>query len=292
MKNVRLVGMLLPALLFGCGSSDSGSAAPGAGAGGAAAGATGTGGSNNGGGGSGGKSSGGSSGTAGGSAGSSGTAGGSGGNSGTAGGSGGATSGGNGGTGGSSTGGGGSGGANGWPTNVPDPLKVPVASDVVVLKAHGVGVQIYTCTDTSMGAGGAGGAGGGGSAGAGGGSAGAGGGTPYQWVFKAPKADLFDDAMVKLGIHYAGPTWESTDGSTVVGMLSAKVASPTPGNIPWLLLTAKSNTGMGVLTKVTFIQRLDTKGGVAPADGCDATHVGMESQINYEASYYFYAPGP
>jgi hypothetical protein len=187
------------------------------------------------------------------------------------------------GAGGSAAGEGGAAGAGGMPLpgNVPDALKVPDAADVVILKAHGVGVQIYTCTDTA----GSGGAGGGGGAGGAGGA-------EFQWVFKEPKADLFDEAQAKIGIHYVGPTWESTDGSKVVGMVLAKASAPSASDIAWLLLQAKSTSGTGVLSKVAYIQRLDTQGGVAPADGCDAAAVGQTTEINYEANYYFYAPGP
>jgi hypothetical protein len=111
-------------------------------------------------------------------------------------------------------------------------------------------------------------------------------------VFKEPKADLFDDQQQKIGIHYVGPTWESTDGSKVVGMVLAKASAPTAGNIPWLLLQAKSTSGAGVLASVAYIQRLDTQGGVSPASGCDGSAVGQTTEINYEANYYFYAAAP
>lgn len=87
------------------------------------------------------------------------------------------------------------------------------------------------------------------------------------------------------GKHYAGPTWESKDGSTVVG---AKVAAFTaePTVIPELLLQAVSHTGDGRMSEVTYIQRLDTVAGLAPATGCDATTVGASARVDYTATYY------
>jgi hypothetical protein len=91
--------------------------------------------------------------------------------------------------------------------------------------------------------------------------------------------------------HYAGPTWEALDGSTVVG---ARVAaySADPTAIPWLLLSAASHAGQGKMSKVSFIQRLNTTAGLAPTTGCDADHVGAQSAIDYTATYYFYEPKP
>jgi hypothetical protein len=292
MNKLSLLTIMLPLLLCACGSSDAdappvengGAGAAGEGGSGAAgqAGAAGALAGGNGGS---------SSGSAGASAGSGGTTAGSGGE--TAGGAG--ASSGEGGASGSGGGGAGAGGGLEPPAGLPDALKVPDSSSVVTLKARGVGVQVYTCTSVSAGAAGAAGAAGGaGAAGAAGARGGAGGGgeSQFQWVFKEPKADLVDDSMTKIGIHYAGPTWEANDGSKVVGSVLAKAASPTPGNVPWLLLEVKSTSGTGVLSGVAFIQRVETTGGVAPADGCDEPHVGTLAEIDYQADYYFYAPAP
>ena len=87
----------------------------------------------------------------------------------------------------------------------------------------------------------------------------------FSWVFKAPEAVLYDADGNMVGIHYAGPTWETESGSKVVGK---KIASaPVAGTIPWLLLQAVSAEGPGVLANTTYIQRVKTTGGTAPADG-------------------------
>ena len=60
------------------------------------------------------------------------------------------------------------------------------------------------------------------------------------------------------------------------------------GNIPWLLLSATSNGADGKMGGVTSVQRVATKGGVEPKDGCDASKVGQEARVPYSADYYFY----
>ena len=70
--------------------------------------------------------------------------------------------------------------------------------------------------------------------------------------------------------------------------MKAKVPSPDPTAIPWLLLSAVSTGGPGKLADVTSIQRLNTSGGVAPATGCDAGHVGTNARVPYSADYLFY----
>jgi len=138
---------------------------------------------------------------------------------------------------------------------VPPNLAVP-PGNVLLLKTSARGVQIYGCK-------------------------------PEGWVLKAPEADLFDDKGAKIGHHSGGPTWEVADGSAVVGEVKEK--APAAGTIPWLLLAKKSTRGEGMLSRVTFIQRLDTQGGKAPADGCDTNHQGAELRVEYSASYSFYA---
>jgi hypothetical protein len=115
--------------------------------------------------------------------------------------------------------------------------------------------------------------------------------TRFDWEFVAPRADLFDDQANKLGKHYAGPTWEANDGSKVVGEVLAKDNGPDPTAIPWLLLRAKEHAGMGIFSKIASVQRLNTKGGKAPASGCTQAKVGTEVRIPYTADYYFYGAG-
>jgi hypothetical protein len=122
---------------------------------------------------------------------------------------------------------------------VPENLRPP-ATEVLSLETRAVGVQIYECTASKDVP------------------------TRFEWVFKAPEADLFDGAGNKIGKHYAGPTWESNDGSKVVGEVKAQDPSPDTGAIPWLLLRAKINFGAGAFNQITSIQRVHTVGGKAP----------------------------
>jgi hypothetical protein len=106
-----------------------------------------------------------------------------------------------------------------------------------------------------------------------------------SWVFVGPEAWLFDQDGDVVGIHYAGPTWESASGSKVVGAVIAR-ATPDPGSIPWLLLGAVSSEGPGIFHRVTYIQRVNTVGGKAPAEPGDFP--GEVARVPYTADYYFY----
>lgn len=107
-----------------------------------------------------------------------------------------------------------------------------------------------------------------------------------KWVFVAPEADLFDGAGKKIGKHYAGPHWEAADGSRIVGAVKERADAPAAGAIPWLLLSAKSVGPEGAFSKVTSIQRVATKGGVAPAGDC--SQAGAKARVPYTAEYYFF----
>ena len=105
------------------------------------------------------------------------------------------------------------------------------------------------------------------------------------WTFVAPEADLYDWDGDKVGTHYAGPTWESADGSKVVGAVLERWIADSDA-IPWLLLNAVSSEGSGVFRGVTYIQRLFTVGGLAPTEPGDV--VGEEVRVPYSAWYIFY----
>jgi hypothetical protein len=150
------------------------------------------------------------------------------------------------------------------PTVAPE-LAVPDGNKLTFMAAAR-GVQIYECA--------------------------AGDGGALAWKLHAPRADLLDDSGASVGSHYGGvdkglppgPYWEAKDGSRVHG---AKPASlPNQGSIPLLRLEAADTAGSGVFSKVAFIQRLDTTGGVAPAGACEA---GKQTEVPYTARYYFYS---
>ncbi len=106
------------------------------------------------------------------------------------------------------------------------------------------------------------------------------------WVFQAPEAVLFDNDGNIVGIHYAGPTWESPSGSKVVAARVDSAPSPNPGSIPMLLLKATSTTGPGIFAQTVYVQRVNTVGGVAPASA--GTVLGQIARVPYTAQYFFY----
>jgi hypothetical protein len=139
---------------------------------------------------------------------------------------------------------------------VPDDSQLAFYSDAV-------GVQIYGCQATKTG---------------------------YAWTFQAPDAKLLDRRGQWVFKHYAGPTWESvSDHSKVVAKKVAEFSAHADA-IPELLLQVASHDGRGALADVTYIQRLHTTGGLAPADGCDERHVGATARVDYTATYTFSRP--
>ena len=113
----------------------------------------------------------------------------------------------------------------------------------------------------------------------------------FAWTFAGPDAKLWDANKKEVGKYYAGPTWEATDGSKVTGKQLA-VSPSAAGAIPLQLVQAAPTTGAGAMADVTYIQRLKTVGGVAPATpACVATNVGTKSTVGYTADYVFFKKG-
>ena len=152
--------------------------------------------------------------------------------------------------------------ARSTPPEVPANLVID-AGHVVSFHTYAEGVQVYVSTETSPGV--------------------------YQWVFKAPIADLYSNAGNSglVGTHYAGPTWESISGSKVVAK-KLDEAIVDPNAIAWLKLQAVTSQGPGIFDGTTFIQRVNTTGGKAPLTGANASNVGEELHVPYTAEYYFY----
>jgi hypothetical protein len=108
-----------------------------------------------------------------------------------------------------------------------------------------------------------------------------------SWDFVGPVAMLFADANYtgEVGIHYGGPTWESNSGSKVVAS-RMEGCSPDQTAIPWLLLKTVSTTGPGIFSSVTYIQRVNTTGGLAPTT--PGSSINEVVEVSYTAEYYFY----
>jgi hypothetical protein len=88
-----------------------------------------------------------------------------------------------------------------------------------------------------------------------------------------------------VGRHYAGPSWELSDGSKVVGKVAGRAPGATANDIPWLKLDGTSQGGAGTLAGVTTVQRIKTKGGNAEGP-CDAA--GSFLSVPYAADYTFF----
>ncbi len=101
------------------------------------------------------------------------------------------------------------------PSSIPDAIKAP-ATDKLAMTVNARGVQIYECRAKKDDP------------------------TQFEWALKAPEAELFDAGGKPVGKHYGGPTWESLDGSKVVGEVKGRFDSPD-GSIPWLLLVGQEN---------------------------------------------------
>jgi Protein of unknown function (DUF3455) len=151
-----------------------------------------------------------------------------------------------------------------WSGMMPPSLAAPAGNELA-FELRAEGVQIYSCARPAGGAAGV-----------------------PAWAFQAPEATLTDPRGRSAGKHGAGPTWEALDGSIVQG---AKVEASTvdASAIPWLLLRAASHAGgRGQMTDVTFVQRVDTSGGNAPAEGCSSETLGAVARVPYRAVYRFY----
>ena len=148
------------------------------------------------------------------------------------------------------------------PPEVPTSLSIP-AGNVLSGVGRAQGFQLYTCQAQ---------------------------GTGHGWTLLQPMAVLLAEGHKPFALHYGGPSWTAMDGSTVTATRVAGEPAPSGTSIPWLKLAATPTSGPdgGTFSSTTFIQRLNTTGGVAPTAGCDAAHVGATAPVFYTADYYFY----
>ena len=144
-------------------------------------------------------------------------------------------------------------------TPLPDAIAAP--GEATVLTVHAEGAQVYECKAGPEG--------------------------KLAWAFREPIATLMADGKT-VGRHYAGPNWESVDGSAVLGKASGNAPGATASDIPWLKLEVISKHGSGVLSGVTTVQRINTQGG--KLDGaCDKA--GTTKSAPYSADYVFLRKG-
>jgi Protein of unknown function (DUF3455) len=138
---------------------------------------------------------------------------------------------------------------------LPDAIAALDAAPLVTL--HAEGAQIYECKSDRDG--------------------------KLSWTFREPIAALMLEGRT-VGRHYAGPTWEHADGSSV----KAKVVGSAPGasaaDIAWLKLEVVERRGAGALAGADFVQRINTVGGVLQGS-CE--RAGSLRSVAYAADYVF-----
>jgi hypothetical protein len=142
---------------------------------------------------------------------------------------------------------------------LPDAIAAP--GETIVLSVHAEGAQVYECKAAADG--------------------------KTAWAFREPIATLLLDGKT-VGRHYAGPNWEHSDGSAVVGKAIGNAPGATANDIPWLKLEVISRRGSGVLSGVTTVQRINTQGGKLEG-ACDKP--GMFRSAPYSADYVFLRKG-
>jgi len=149
--------------------------------------------------------------------------------------------------------------ASGASAQVPPVIAAPGETKIATF--HGVGAQIYECKG--------------------------GGDGKLTWVFREPIATLLLDGKT-VGHHFAGPTWEDTDGSAVTGKEVGDAPGATAKDVPWLKLDVASRRGNGLLADVSTVQRINTHGGVIRGVCHQA---GAFRSVPYSADYVFLRMG-
>jgi hypothetical protein len=144
-------------------------------------------------------------------------------------------------------------------TVLPDAIAAP--GETAILTLHAEGAQVYECKTGADGA--------------------------LAWTFREPIATLFADGKT-VGRHYAGPNWEYSDGSAVVGQVAGTSPGSVAMDIPWLKLSVTSRRGNGALTPATTVQRINTVGGRLTG-ACYKS--GTYESVPYSADYVFLKKG-
>jgi Protein of unknown function (DUF3455) len=137
------------------------------------------------------------------------------------------------------------------------PPALAARGETAIVTYHAEGAQIYECKADGDG--------------------------KLSWVFREPIATLLLGGKT-VGRHYTGPTWELTDGSAVTGNEVGNAPGATANDVPWLKLDVMNHRGSGLLTSVTTIERINTRGGAAQG-ACD--QAGAFATVAYSADYNF-----
>ena len=161
------------------------------------------------------------------------------------------------------------------PPNVSPSLQVP-AENTPFREGAAIGTQDYICLPSSSG---------------------------FAWTFFGPQATLFNKRNEQIITHFLSPnpfengtpraTWQDSEDTSKIWGLTVAPVTVHPDAIPWLLLHVVGGqngpTGGSKLSATTFVQRVNTVGGVAPSTGCAASEdVGKMALVPYSADYFFY----
>jgi hypothetical protein len=107
-----------------------------------------------------------------------------------------------------------------------------------------------------------------------------------KWAGPVPDATLFDNDGNIVATHFAGPRWKSNSGSIVLGAAVQPTFTPDRTAIPWVKLRAVSTEGPGIFADTTFIQRVNTVGGLPPLE--NGAFIGQVARSPYTADYFFF----
>lgn len=144
-------------------------------------------------------------------------------------------------------------------TPLPEAIAAP--GETAVLTLHAEGAQVFECKAAADGT--------------------------LAWAFREPIATLLSDGKT-VGRHYAGPSWEYSDGSAVVGQVVGTAPGTVANDIPWLKLSVTSRRGNGALSQATTVQRINTVGGKLNGACYKA---GTYENVPYSADYVFLRKG-
>jgi len=115
-------------------------------------------------------------------------------------------------------------------------------------------------------------------------------GRALEWRFRQPEAELLDAQGRPVGRHGASFSFEHRDGSRLLGTVVAHDRAGTADALPWLLLSAKPY-GKGEFGEVSYVQRVNTRGGMPPP-ACDAAQLNRLLRVEFSADFVFYRPRP
>jgi hypothetical protein len=141
------------------------------------------------------------------------------------------------------------------------PLAIGAPGEVMVATFHAEGAQLYECKANAD--------------------------SKLAWQFREPIAALMLDGKT-IGTHFAGPSWQHFDGSSVRGKTTGSAPGASASDIPWLKLEVTERRGNGTLSHVTTVQRINTKGGAVKGP-CETA--GEFLGVPYSADYVFLRNG-